>query len=123
YQATFTYGSLAATTTLIVAAPSGTGNYAASSGATAPVVIVQATGAVAPPPPPTATNVHTSYIFGKESFGVVDLGGLETFLTPATASDSDPLVQRRKVGWKQPFKPVILNPNYFTRLESLSAFN
>ncbi|TMB87005.1 MAG: N4-gp56 family major capsid protein [Chloroflexi bacterium] len=128
YQATFTYGSLADKTSLIVFALSGTAVLTAGSGASAPVVPVQATGAVAPPPAPQVgtaggPNVHLGYVFGKESFGVLDLGGLETFLTPAVASDSDPLVQRRKVGWKQPWKAVVLNPNFYSRFETLSAFN
>ena len=35
--------------------------------------ITQATGAVAPPEPPPTGGVHTTYIFGQESFGVTDL--------------------------------------------------
>lgn len=92
--------------------PSGAGRF-----------VTMATGAVAPPAPPAAGNVHISYIFGKESFGVVDLAGLQTFLTPSTPTDSDPLVQRRKCGWKQIFKAVIKNVNFFERIETLSAFN
>lgn len=93
-------------------APSGAGRF-----------VVAATGAVGPPEPPAAGNVHVSYVFGKESFGVTDLGGLETFLTPATATDSDPAVQRRKTSWKQLFKAVIKNTDFFSRIESLSAFD
>ena len=76
-----------------------------------------------------ATNIGVhffdmlSYVFGKESFGVVDLAGLETTLTPSTPTDSDPLKQRRKCGWKQLYKAVIKNTSYFERLETLSAFN
>jgi hypothetical protein len=62
-------------------------------------------------------------MLGKESFGVTDLAGLETFLTPYKPSDSDPAVQRRKVSWKQLFKPAILNPDFFFRLETRSAFD
>ena len=85
--------------------------------------VVTASGAVAPPAPPSGANVHISYVFGKESFGVCDLGGLRTTLTPNVPSDSDPLVQRRKAGWKQIWKAVIKNTQFFERIESLSAFN
>lgn len=84
---------------------------------------VQATGPVAPPAPPASGNVHISYVFGKESFGVTDLGGLKTTLTPLVASDSDPAMQRRKCTWKQMFKAVLKDTSRFLRVESLSAFN
>ena len=51
------------------------------------------------------------------------LGGLQTFVTPAQASDSDPAAQRRKVSWKQLFKALILNPDFGKRIESASDFN
>lgn len=85
--------------------------------------VTQATGPVAPPTP-GAVNVHISYIFGKESFGVSKLGPkMEATITPAAATDSDPLKQRRKVGFKTFFKPVILNVDRFRRLETSSDFN
>lgn len=96
----------------------------AGTPAAAGTFVVQATGAVAVPPPPAdGGGVHISYILGKEAFGVTDLAGLETFLTPYKPSDSDPAVQRRKVSWKQLFKPVILNPQFFMRMETRSAFD
>jgi N4-gp56 family major capsid protein len=81
------------------------------------------TGAVEPPDTSTAGNVHIGWVFGKEAFGVVDLAGLQTFLTPQTANQADPLAQLRYVGWKQMFKAVIKNTQFFTRFEALSAFN
>jgi N4-gp56 family major capsid protein len=81
------------------------------------------TGAVAPPDTSTAGNVHIGWIFGKESFGVVDLAGMQTFLTPSQANQADPLAQLRYVGWKQMFKAVIKNTQFFQRFEALSAFN
>jgi N4-gp56 family major capsid protein len=72
---------------------------------------------------PTSANVvHFSWIIGKEAFTVIDLQKLQTFVTPAQASDSDPLVQRRKAGWKLMFKALITNQNYLVRLESASAY-
>lgn len=66
--------------------------------------------------------VHFSWIFGKEAFTAVDLQKLATYVTPNQASDSDPLVQRRKAGWKFMFKAVINNQNFIERAETLSAF-
>lgn len=85
--------------------------------------VVTATGAVAPPAPPAAGNVHTSYVMGQGYFGAIDLAGLQTTLTPATASDSDPLIQRRRAGWKQIFKAVLKNTAFGRRIETLSAFD
>ena len=85
------------------------------------------TGAEAPVPPYYATTgtieqtVHSSYIFGKGAFGVVDLTGIERYITPAGASDTDPLAQRRKTGWKAFYKAIILNNDFFCRLETLAA--
>lgn len=89
---------------------------------TALTSVVTATGALAPPDAASGVSVHTSYIFGMNAYGVTRLGGLTTTLTPKTASDSDPLVQRRKVGWKQMFKTIILNSTFYRRIESASAF-
>lgn len=81
------------------------------------------TGATEPPDTSTAGNVHIGWVFGKESFGVVSLEGLQTFLTPAAANQADPLAQLRYCGWKQMFKAVIKNTQFFERFEALSAFN
>lgn len=72
--------------------------------------------------PGLAKVVHFAWIFGKEAYTVIDLQKLQTFVTPNQASDSDPLVQRRKAGWKLMFKSVINNQNFICRLEALSAF-
>lgn len=95
---------------------SGTGNGTTS-------FVDSATGVVAPPAPPATGNVHVGYIFAKEAFGVATLGSLVTTLTPPIASDSDPLIQRRKMGWKQMWKGVIKNPNFYMRFETRSAYN
>lgn len=80
-------------------------------------------GSDIPASSPSSVSVHFSWIFGKESYSVIDLKKLETFITPAQASDSDPLLQRRKAGWKFFFKAVICNNFFMTRLETGSAFN
>lgn len=91
--------------------------------ATSSLFIVNGTGPVAPPIPPASVNVHISYVFGRGWLGATELDGLHTYVTPATASDSDPLAQRTKFGWKQLFKGLILNPAYGYRVESASEFN
>jgi N4-gp56 family major capsid protein len=86
--------------------------------------VVTSTGAPAPAPPPATGNVHTSYVFGKSAFAVPRLGARsEATITPATATDSDPLKQRRKVGFKSMFKTVILNRDFYRVIASMSAFN
>src|SRR5215471_473456 len=110
-----------------VAHVSGTANtltfVAAATALPAGYFVAQATGPVAPPAPPSGINVHISYVFGKEAFGVTELAGLQTFLTPPVPSDSDPAVQRRKASWKQIFKAVIKNTNFYQRVETASTFN
>lgn len=82
------------------------------------------TGTLAPAELNASTSkVHLSFFIGKEAFTVVDLQNLQTTLTPAGPTDSDPLGQRRKAGWKTMFKAVITNETFFARLESESAFD
>lgn len=86
--------------------------------------VTQATGPVAPPEPPATGNVHIAYIFGKDAFGVPKLGPkYQAMIPPAGPDKSDPLDQRRYVGYKNMFKAVILNVDRFRRLEVRSAYN
>lgn len=82
------------------------------------------TGTNPPASPPTGVTVHTSYALAQEAYGMVKLSGdnLRTFITPNVPSDSDPALQRRKLSLKGSFKAVVLNGNYFERIESASAF-
>jgi N4-gp56 family major capsid protein len=73
--------------------------------------------------PASGRKVHFSWILGKEAYAVIDLQKLQSFLTPNQASDSDPLVQRRKAGWKLMFKSVICNQDFLARVETASAFD
>jgi len=96
---------------------------AVTSGAATTSVGYSATGAPAQADPPATGNVHVGYIFGKSAFAVPALGSrVETTLTPATASDSDPLKQRRKCGFKFMTKTCILNTDFYRRFEASSAF-
>jgi len=86
--------------------------------------VATTSGAVGSPTPPATGNLHTTYVFGKSAFGVPHVGAkMEATLTPATATDSDPLKQRRKAGIKTYFKTVILNTNFYRVIQSMSAFN
>lgn len=110
---------------IYLGATSGGELQAASQVAAASVNVITAlpTSTITPQTPPTtAKNVHFSWVFGKESYTVIDLQKIQTYVTPAQASDSDPLVQRRKAGWKLMFQAVINNNLYLARVESLSAF-
>ena len=66
-----------------------------------------------------------AFVFGREAFGRVELSGmsLESFLTPAGASYSNPLAQGRKAGAKIMWQSFIIDNNYFARLESNSAYS
>lgn len=79
---------------------------------------VPTSGQVAPATPNTGFNTHFTTILGKEALGCVELNKIHAFLTPAVPTDSDPLVQRRKVGWKCDFKAVIKNDTFLARIES-----
>ena len=87
-------------------------------------VIVSAigTGAAAPIAPTATVTVHNVWVFGKGAFGVTELSKIVRTLTPSVASDSDPLEQRRKTGWKAFFKAVILNNAFMRKIECGSAF-
>lgn len=88
----------------------------------ATVLAVPASGDAPIAHPDTGVEVHFVWIMGQEAFAVPELMSLQTFLTPATPSDSDPLVQRRKLGWKVMFKPVICNEDYIERIECSSRY-
>ncbi|MHA2313060.1 MAG: N4-gp56 family major capsid protein [Candidatus Thorarchaeota archaeon] len=91
---------------------------------TSATFVVGATGAVAPPDASANGNVHISYIFGQNHFGVTKMSeGMKAFLTASGAEKSDPLDQRRTMGWKRMMKAIVLNPNFGRRIESLSAYN
>lgn len=86
------------------------------------VTSIPVSGVVAPASPNTGVEVHFMWVMGKEAFAVPELMSLQTYLTPDQASDSDPLAQRRKAGWKVMFKPVICNELFIQRLEVASRY-
>lgn len=84
---------------------------------TAVVGSLPTSGQVAPASCPATIKIHFAFIFGMEGVACVELKKLESFLTPKGSSDSDPLAQRRKVGWKTMFKAVICNELFIARIE------
>jgi hypothetical protein len=48
---------------------------------------------------------------------------LQSYITPAGASFSNPLAQGRKVGSKIMWKPFLLDGNFMVRIEAASAYS
>jgi N4-gp56 family major capsid protein len=114
-----------------MSAVGGTGNLfkvkSAVSGATTTItaepVGTEATLPVAPAP--DQMTVFTTFVFGKGAFGRVELDGmsLQSYLTEAGASYSNPLAQGRKVGSKIMWKCFIIDNDFYARIESGSAYS
>ena len=100
---------------------SATGEYNVTGGSSVTVSAV-GTGAAAPAAPLTGLTVHNVWVFGKGGFGVTELTGIQRTLTDGKATDSDPLAQRRKTGWKAFFKAIILDDNNYGKTEVASNF-
>jgi hypothetical protein len=83
---------------------------------------IATSGAVAQAAAPSGVRVHHAFILGKEGLCCVELNKVKSMLTPAVPSDSDPLMQRRKVGWKCDFKAVITNDYFLARLEHYTSY-
>lgn len=86
------------------------------------VLSVPTSGDVPPATPAASVVVHFSWIMGRDAFACPELQTLQTYITPNGASDSDPLAQRRKAGWKVMFKCVICNQAFISRLETASRY-
>lgn len=69
----------------------------------------------------SGANLHSSFAFGSDAYAVTDLQSL-SFYVEGPGGLSDPLHQRRSMGWITSFKAVILNQSFMRRLESGSAF-
>lgn len=66
----------------------------------------------------STVDVYPCLVVGKGAYGVGTFQSLQTYLTPAVASDSDPLAQRRKVGAKVAFGAIILQNDAMIRIET-----
>jgi N4-gp56 family major capsid protein len=83
------------------------------------VTSLPTSGDVAPASPPAGgSKVHFSFVVGMGALAASELNKVQAYLTPNQPSDSDPLVQRRKVGWKTDFKVFITNESFMARIES-----
>lgn len=74
--------------------------------------------------PAASVSVFPGWVIGKDAFCRVKLNGMsmQSYLTPATASFSNPLAQAQKVGAKFMFKTAILDQNFLVRFETSSRF-
>lgn len=69
----------------------------------------------------SANPIYSSFVMGKEAYGVVKLGAMQAqlFVKPLGSSGtSDALDQRSSVGWKVPFATRLLNDNWLARVTS-----
>lgn len=80
------------------------------------------TARVPPAAPAAGVTVYPTFIFGKNAYGQVMLDDPK-FSYLSTADKSDPLNQLRVVGWKCMYGTILLNQNFFMRIESSSAFS
>lgn len=66
----------------------------------------------------SSATVYPALVIGKGAYGVSTFQTMKVLATPAVASDSDPLAQRRKVGAKIAFATTILQDKAMVRLET-----
>lgn len=96
------------------------------TGGTTYTITTAPAGTEATPPvaPADTVAVYVAWVFGKDAFGRVEMSGMsmQSYLTPAGASYSNPLAQGRKVGSKIMWKSFIIDNDFFVRLETGSAF-
>ena len=87
-------------------------------------IVLTAVGAAQTPPAPVGSGVtvYPTFIIGRNAYGIVALDDVK-FTYLRTADKLDPLNQLRIVGWKVMYGTIILNQNFFGRIESGSAFS
>lgn len=71
----------------------------------------------------STVTVYPTYVMGAGAYGVANLQNLQMYVTGGSATDSDPLAQRRKVGAKVAFNSIILQQDALVRIESASSLN
>jgi N4-gp56 family major capsid protein len=69
----------------------------------------------------STVTVHLSYMVGRNAYAVTNLQHLKSYME-GPGGVSDPLHQKRTIGWKVSFKAARLNENFMVRIESASAF-
>jgi hypothetical protein len=70
--------------------------------------------------PATGVTVFPTFIIGRNAYGIVMLDDVKFFYIK-NADHLDPLNQLRIVGWKLMYGTILLNQNFFGRIESASA--
>lgn len=70
----------------------------------------------------STVTVYPTLVVGRGAYWVPTLNSMQSFITPRTASDSDPLAQRVKVGAKIAFVAKRLQENAMVRIESGTSF-
>jgi N4-gp56 family major capsid protein len=83
------------------------------------------TETIAPTAPASGLEIFMAWMMGKDAFARVTLNqmSMQSYITPAGASFSDPLAQGRKEGTKMMFKSAIQDQNFLVRLETVSAYS
>lgn len=71
----------------------------------------------------STVTVYPTYIMGQGAYGVADLQAMRSYITPRTASDSDPLSQRVKVWSKVAFNAIVLQQDALVRVETASSLS
>ncbi len=69
----------------------------------------------------SANPVYSSFVCGREAYGVVKLGAMQAQLIVkplGSSGTSDAIDQRSSVGWKVPFATRLLNDNWLARVTS-----
>lgn len=87
-------------------------------------VVLTGIGVAQTPPsaPATGLTVYPTFVFGKGVYGQIKLKDVEfSYLTGA--DKSDPLNQKRVVGWKTFYATMILNNQFGARIEHTSNFS
>ena len=73
----------------------------------------------------SVANVYETYIFGKNAYGVVNLGSITAptviVKNPGPNDTSNPLNMFSTVGWKMPFAVKTLNSNWIVSIASSTA--
>lgn len=126
----FTYNVYVGTTTTptnlgVSASGPTSGPLAGQAVGLAPGAAITITGVGVSRTPPAAPasgiTAYPNFIIGEDAYGQVTLDDMQVkYLTQA--DKSDPLNQLRIVGWKCFYGTIILNQNFFMRVESTSAF-
>lgn len=92
-----------------------------AAGATA---VITGIGLAQTPPaaPATGQTVYPTFVIGKGAYGQVVLDNVRfTYLDKADKSDV--INQKRVVGWKAFYGTILLNTQFFARIESVSNFS